>query len=179
MSVTIACPRCVKLPPTVNGERKRAFCSDSAANEGFTLIELLVVIAIIGILAALLLSALQRAQSQANSTYCKNNLRQWGMAMRLYLDDFQFYPPCELTDVSGQPPILWTQRLQAYTFTGAQAPFWNGNSDFPSSGCNTIYACPDYVRLRGEFSPGLGSYGYNVVGYSVNGNLGTRSRYFG
>jgi len=146
--------------------------SSTPGGRGFTLIELLVVIAIIAILASLLLSALSRAKMQANSTYCKNNLRQWGVAIELYLDDFPFYPPCQLTDVSNGPSIFWTQRLQAYTSTSAQA-FWNGdNGHDPSSGCNTINACPDYLRLRGEFTPEVGSYGYNASGFGYTDNLG-------
>jgi prepilin-type N-terminal cleavage/methylation domain-containing protein/prepilin-type processing-associated H-X9-DG protein len=55
--------------------------------KGFTLIELLVVIAIIAILMAVLMPALQRVKKQARGILCRHNLKNYGLAGRLYLDD--------------------------------------------------------------------------------------------
>src|SRR5207249_316429 len=53
-------------------------------NAAFNLVELLVVIAIIGILAALLLTAVSSAKERSRRTQCKSNLRQIGIAMVMY-----------------------------------------------------------------------------------------------
>ena len=71
---------------------RRARCAGRAPRGGFTIVELLVSIAVIGILVALLLPAVQSAREAARSTQCKNNLRQFALAIANHETAFGVYP---------------------------------------------------------------------------------------
>jgi prepilin-type processing-associated H-X9-DG protein len=73
----------------------------------------LVVIAIIAILAAMLLPALSRAREEARKAVCKSNLKQLGLGMAIYANDFGDFYPC-----FGAPPIMGGSNQLDATATG-------------------------------------------------------------
>jgi prepilin-type N-terminal cleavage/methylation domain-containing protein len=69
--------------------------------QGFTLIELLVVLAIIGMVLGILMPSLSRTREQARITVVNAELRQVGLALGLYFEDNQKFPPTQEDCVSG------------------------------------------------------------------------------
>ncbi|QDT96871.1 DUF1559 domain-containing protein [Gimesia aquarii] len=92
----------------------------------FTLIELLVVIAIIAILIALLLPAVQQAREAARRTECKNKLKQWGLGLHNYHDNYQTFPPgtMGLNSSSTNPRNNHPWSVRVLPFVD-QAPLYN------------------------------------------------------
>ena len=91
----------------------------------FTLIELLIVVAIIGILAAMLLPALQSARKSALAAGCTNSAKQLGTLSMMYVNDTQYYMPATakasfVYDYSGGGSYdsLWDRVLISYLPVG-------------------------------------------------------------
>jgi prepilin-type N-terminal cleavage/methylation domain-containing protein/prepilin-type processing-associated H-X9-DG protein len=106
----------------------------------FTLIELLVVIAIIAILMAIMMPALQRVKEQAREITCRANLRQYGVAQALYLDDNE-----------DRYPSAWTSLVKTECPDGRDwfGTFHSTNSgDLNSGTVNAVFADAHVQEVR-------------------------------
>jgi prepilin-type N-terminal cleavage/methylation domain-containing protein/prepilin-type processing-associated H-X9-DG protein len=133
---------------------------------GFTLIELLVVVAIIAILASLLLPALSRAKVAARATECRNNLHTLGLAMRMYVDEFNNYPPTSGLGLMGfGPKYGW---LMHDDWKMALVPFVGVLDDqFPGQEViMRVLRCPQLVS-NADGRHGQGQYAMNASGTAI------------
>lgn len=144
---------------------------NTAGRRAFTLIELLTVIAIIGILAALIIPTVGRVRESARSAQCVSNLRQIGMAVKLYVEDNKGRLPAsnrdKLPTESGTgTTVSWAKELSRYlplrgtTATAGEHPvFVCGSAEFngkSGSQLNSTYtATAAIIGLNSAGSPTL------------------------
>ena len=112
----------------------------NAAPRAFTLIELLVVIAIIAVLVALLLPAVQQAREAARRTQCRNNLKQYGIALHNYHDAHQIFP---IGNVGNR---FWTFQAMLLPFLDQISLFNRCNFNYPGTCFNSNVASTLHAR---------------------------------
>jgi prepilin-type N-terminal cleavage/methylation domain-containing protein/prepilin-type processing-associated H-X9-DG protein len=142
--------------------------------KGFTLIELLVVIAIIALLMAILMPALQRAKKQVRGIVCRNNLSQYGLAARMYIDDNDGDLPYSFTWLykDGGTGCRWHDASKNLN----QNPKLAGVL-WPYLKAKDIHLCPDFdvvartlgCRCGGRIIPIEPQYSYSMNSY-LNGD---------
>ena len=130
----------------------REFGSAGRKAQAFTLIELLVVIAIIGILAAMLLPALNKAREKGRMAVCVSNLHQITVAIHLYTDENDGYMPTPSYGASPAPGP-WPKLLGPYMPR-------RGNSS--TAMANKAFICPS-AQYAGFFNQDIG-YSYACTG---------------
>ena len=119
------------------------------SKKAFTLIELLVVIAIISILASILFPVFARARENARRTSCLSNLKQIGLGVMMYVQDYDEMYPKTYDGTS-----FWWKTLQPYVKS------------------EQVFYCPS-SPFSGATTPTNGNYGANryVMAYSTGTSI--------
>jgi len=102
-----------------------------------------------GILLALLLPAVQSAREAARRTQCMNNLKQIGLALHNYHDEFNTFPPAFVADASGKPMHSWRvlilpylDQRSLYNEYDFSEPWDGPNNSRLLSRMPRVFACP-------------------------------------
>jgi prepilin-type processing-associated H-X9-DG protein/prepilin-type N-terminal cleavage/methylation domain-containing protein len=135
---------------------------------GFTLVELLVVVSIMGLMASILVPALRRAQSEANTVVCLSNLRQLGAAAELYTAQSQgYFPPAYYNPINDFWYLKYT-RLPNGQRQMSPGILWLGWKRSQLSDL-LVLQCPSLARQFGSQTLYCG-YNYNTS-YIGHGSL--------
>jgi prepilin-type N-terminal cleavage/methylation domain-containing protein len=131
-----------------------------SVRSGFTLIELLVVIAIIAILAAILFPVFAQARAAARKTACISNLKQLGVAIGMYTQDYDEAVPPANYAIDGVN-YAWMSFVDPYVKGGA-----TGSNANIGTSAKSVYFCPDFSKSGGTRP----SFSY-IANYWVMGSL--------
>jgi prepilin-type N-terminal cleavage/methylation domain-containing protein/prepilin-type processing-associated H-X9-DG protein len=162
----------MKIIRTITGREPRlenGAGSRRRAAVAFTLLELLVVIAVIAVLAALLMPALSAAKRRAAQATCINDLKQLGLGMQMYIDDFRDTFPGMASQHSGFQAsdwIWWRTNDPAHPVQKSPIVAYLGSADA------RLFRCPLDTDNSARFAAadsvnGPYLYSYSVTSYDV------------